>query len=129
MDSTRMDLDTPSKVLDTYTSNQNYPYFSSFNSANSYGYQSNQLNGQLKHFNNPFNSYYGPNQGYNLASNGQSSFTNLPFNGYNNPSIAIKGNFPVQIVASAKPSMATPKPNDKTEETQEELRINRQPRA
>lgn len=131
--------------LNTYSPDQNYQNVPNFNGVNSYDNQFNQPNGQFNQF-NPFNSpfsgiqnSYGnkPNQNqgnnspsYNKPSNGQNSFTNSPFSGsYINPSF--NGNLPAKLIANAKPSTSysTPKPNDKSEETEEEVRINRQPRT
>lgn len=131
--------------LNTYTPDQNYQNVPNFNGVNSYENQFIQPNGQFNQF-NPFNSpfsgiqtTYGskPNQNqgnnspsYNKPSNGQNSFTNSPFSGgYINPSF--NGNLPVQLISNVKPSNSytTPKPNDKSEETEEEVRINRQPRT
>lgn len=126
--------------LNTYTPDQNY--VPSFNGANLYDNQPFGPFNQFNSFNGRFiQSSYGtqPNskQGnnginFNRASNGQNSFTKSPFNGYDNPSFVFNGNLSGQFIqpnGKSTSSYATPKPNDKSEETEEEVRINRQPRT
>lgn len=119
--------------LDSFRSEPIYQNVPSLSDVNLYA---NQF-GQSDQF-SPFivsQSAYGikansiPN--YNAPSNDQNLLINSPFNAYNNPSFAFNGNIPVQLIANQKPSItySTPKPNDKSEEVKEEIRINRQPRT